>query len=461
MTRLTFHGAAQTVTGSKYLLEADGASVLVDCGLFQGLKSLRELNWKPLPFDVRALDSIILTHAHLDHVGYLPRVVKEGYGHRILCTPATAKLAELILLDSAKIQESDAEYANRKGYSRHRPALPLYEERDALRTIKLFREIPREKWTQVAGPIWARMHDAGHLLGSNMIEVEVRNQDPPLRILFSGDVGRYDGPLYHDPTPPPPCDYLICESTYGDRDHPEGDLLEALEEVLNRSISRGGVALMASFAVGRAQQLVYLMQVLRCQGKIPTMPIYIDSPMACHATEIYLEHAIDHDLTEADLCGDTPMLDGENVILCRSVDESKQLNQVRGPAVIVSSSGMMTGGRILHHLRQRLPDRKNTVVLGGFMAEGTRGRALEEGASHLKVHGMDVPVKAAIEKVPGLSGHADRTELLRWLDPLEAPRRTFLTHGEPASAAALADTLRGEHGWDVHIPKLGETVHLS
>lgn len=461
MTRLTFHGAAQTVTGSKYLLEADGKSVLVDCGLFQGLKSLRELNWRPTPFDVRALDSVILTHAHLDHIGYLPRIVREGYQHRILCTPATAKLAELILLDSAKIQESDAEYANRKGYTKHKPALPLYDNRDAVKTVKLFREIPRETWTQVAGPIWARMHDAGHLLGSNMIEVEVRNQDPPLRILFSGDVGRYDGPLYHDPTPPTPCDYLVCESTYGDRDHPEGDLIEAMAEVLNRCVARGGVALMASFAVGRAQQLVYLMQVLRCRGKIPAMPIYIDSPMASHATDIYREHAIDHDLTEADLCGDTPMLDGDNVILCRSVDESKQLNRLKGPAVIISSSGMMTSGRILHHLRHRLPDRENTVILGGFMAEGTRGRQLEEGAPTIRIHGRDVPVRAAIEKVPGLSGHADRTELLRWLEPLEAPKRVFLTHGEPASAAALADTLREERGWNVHIPPLGESVVLT
>ena len=382
--------------------------MLVDCGMFQGLKRLRLMNWEPTPFDVKSLDAVILTHAHLDHCGYLPRVVKEGFHHRILCTPATAKLAELIMLDSAKIQEHDAAYANKKGYSKHKPALPLYEGKDVLTTVKLLREVPREKWHQVAGPIWARFHDAGHLLGSNMIEVEVRNQEPPLRILFSGDVGRYDGPLYHDPAPPPECDVLVCESTYGNRDHPPGDLSAGLAEVFNRAIKRGGVILMASFAVGRAQQLIYLMQLLKCEGKIPDLPIYLDSPMSCNATDIYREHADDHDLSESELCGDRPVLGGPAVHLCRSVDESKALNHVEGPAVIISSSGMMTAGRILHHLKRRLPDKRNTVVLGGFMAAGTRGRALEEGAKSLRMHGVDVPVRAAIEKVPGLSGHADR-----------------------------------------------------
>ncbi len=278
MTQLTFHGAARTVTGSKYLLEADGARVLVDCGMFQGLKKLRLLNWEPTPFDIKTLDAVLLTHAHLDHVGYLPRIVKEGYNRRVFCTSATAKLAELIMLDSAKIQEYDAAYANKKGFSKHKPALPLYEGKDVLTTVKLFRELPREKWQQIAGPIWARFHDAGHLLGSNMIEVEVRNREPALRILFSGDVGRYDGPLYHDPSPPPECDVLICESTYGNRDHPESDLSDGLAEVFNRAIKRGGVMLMASFAVGRAQQLIYLMQVLKCENRIPDLPIYLDSP---------------------------------------------------------------------------------------------------------------------------------------------------------------------------------------
>ena len=462
MAQLTFHGAARTVTGSKYLLEADGARVLVDCGMFQGLKKLRMRNWEPTPFDVKNLDAVMLTHAHLDHVGYLPRVVKEGFNHRVFCTPATAKLAELIMLDSAKIQEHDAEYANKKGFSKHKPALPLYEGKDVLETVKLLREVPREKWHRIAGPIWARFHDAGHLLGSNMIEIEIRNQEPALRILFSGDVGRYDGPLYHDPAPPPECDVLVCESTYGNRDHPDKDLSDGLAEVFNRAVARGGVILMASFAVGRAQQLIYLMQVLKCEGKIPDLPIYLDSPMSCNATDIYREHSIDHDLTEGELCGDRPVLGGPAVHLCRSVDESKALNHIEGPAVIISSSGMMTAGRIIHHLKRRLPDKRNTVVLGGYMAVGTRGRLLEEGAPTIRMHGMDVPVHAAIEKVPGLSGHADRSGLLRWLGHLQNdPQQVFLTHGEPDSAEALAETLRQQRGWKVAVPDLGESHTLG
>ncbi len=460
MARITFHGAARTVTGSKYLLEAGDARVLVDCGMFQGLKKLRLRNWEPTPFDAKALDAVVLTHAHLDHTGFLPRVVKEGFQNRVFCTPATSKLAELILLDSAKIQEYDAKYANKKGYSKHKPALPLYDGQDVQQTIKQFRETERGKWFSPAEPIWMRFHDAGHLLGSNMIEVEIRDQDPPLKLLFSGDVGRYEGPLYHDPAPPPACDYLICESTYGNRDHPEADLLEALEEVVNRSIERGGVMLMASFAIGRAQQLIYLLQLLKKDDRIPDLPIYLDSPMSCNATTIYKEHNDDHDLSEGELT-DRQVLGGPKLHLCRSVDESKGLNHVEGPAIIISSSGMMTGGRIVHHLKRRLPDKRTTVVLGGFMALGTRGRQIQDGAETIRMHGMEVPVNAAVEKVPGLSGHADRAGLLQWLQDLPAPRKVFLTHGEPDSAEALADELTASREWDVHVPDLGETHELT
>lgn len=468
--RLTFHGAAGTVTGSKYLLEADGASVLIDCGLFQGIKKLRERNWAGTPFKAGELDAVLLTHAHLDHTGYLPRVVKEGFHGPIHCTPATAQLAELILLDSAKIQENDAEYANKKGYSKHKPALPLYTGQDVLETVKNFRLVERDDWRHIAGPIHARWHDAGHLLGSNLIEVEVREKEKTTRIVFSGDVGRYDGPLYHDPTPPPECDYLVCESTYGNRDHPDVDLAESLAEVVNRGIERGGVMLMASFAVGRAQQLIYLLQVLKCADKIPDLPIYLDSPMSVDATKIYREFCEDHDLTEAQLCGaeqvctvgDRPVLGGDAVHLCKSVDESKGLNHVQGPAIIISSSGMMTAGRIVHHLKKRLPDPSTTVILGGYMAAGTRGRRLEQGEDPIRMHGQEIPVRAAIEKVPGLSGHADRSGLLRWLDHLKTPpKRTFLTHGEPDSAAALADTLRKEKDWEVTVPDMEDWADLD
>jgi metallo-beta-lactamase family protein len=306
-----------------------------------------------------------------------------------------------------------------------------------------------------------RFHDAGHLLGSNMIEVEVRNQDPPLRLLFSGDVGRYDGPLYHDPAPPPECDYLVCESTYGDRDHPPGDLLDNIEEVVNRAIGRGGVMLVSSFAVGRAQQLIYLLQILIHSGRIKPLPIYLDSPMSVDATNIYLTFREDHDLSEGLLVGRDRVLDGPNVHLVRDHEESKALNSIEGPAVIISSSGMMTGGRILHHLKRRLPESRNTIALGGYMAAGTRGRDLQNGAKRLRIHGRDVPVRAAVESISGLSGHADRSELLRWLSKLDSPRKVFLTHGELDSANALAETLRTDRNWDVKIPKLHEIVTLD
>jgi len=461
MARITFYGAAQTVTGSKYLLQAGDARVLIDCGLFQGLKALREQNWAPTPFPVRQLNAVVLTHAHLDHVGYLPRVVKEGFNQSVYATPATTDLAQIILLDSAKCQEYDAAYANRKGYSKHKPALPLYEARDVEQTMKLFRDQPRGEWFSPAEPIWMRSYDAGHLLGSSLIEVEVRDRDPALRIVFSGDVGRYGGPLYHDPAPPPACDYLVCESTYGDRDHPEVSLLDALEEVVLRSVARGGVMLVAAFAVGRAQQLIYLLQLLKSAERIPDLPIFLDSPMSCDATAVYREFHHDHDLSDGDLSPAHPALAGSRVILSRTTAESKSINQVKGPAVIISSSGMMTGGRIVHHLQQRLPSAKNTVVIGGYQAVGTRGRLIEDGAPYLRMFGREVPVRAAVEHVPGLSGHADRSELLRWLAPLPAPRHTYLTHGEPDAAAALAQQLRTSRGWAVTCPQLGQSVELD
>ena len=461
MAKITFHGAARTVTGSKYLLEVGNARVLVDCGMFQGVKKLRLLNWEPTPFDVKNLDAVVLTHAHLDHTGFLPRVVKEGFQHKVYCTEATAELAEIILLDSAKIQQYDAQYANKKGFSKHKPALPLYNVRDVERTVKLFRETGRGKWFSPAEPIWMRFHDAGHLLGSNFIEVEIRDQDPPLRIVFSGDVGRYDGPLYYDPQPPPACDYLICESTYGNRDHSHVDLMDSLAEVVRRAVDRGGVMLLASFAIGRAQQLIYLLQLLKKENRIPDLPIYLDSPMSCNATKIYKQHSDDHDLSEGELDAEHPVLAGPRVHLVRKTDESKALNKVEGPAIIISSSGMMTGGRIVHHLKQRLPHEKNTIVLGGYMAYGTRGRRIQDGAETIRMHGMEVPVRAAVESVPGLSGHADRSGLLRWSEDLPAPRKTFLTHGEPDSAEALAAELRKSRGWDVLLPELGESHELN
>ncbi|MGC4006022.1 MAG: MBL fold metallo-hydrolase [Pirellulales bacterium] len=461
MLNLSFHGAAGTVTGSKYRLAHGDVSAMIDCGQFQGLRELRDRNWQPLPFDVSKLSSVVLTHAHIDHVGYLPRLVKQGFRGPIYCTPATVELTNITLLDAAHCQEEEADYANRKGYSKHKPALPLFDEHDVRKTLKLLTAHDRKEWFGFGGPFFARFHDAGHLLGSASIEVEVRDRDTPTRLLFSGDVGRYTAPLYHDPQPPAACDYLICESTYGDRDHPVEATLDQVADTVNAAYARGGAIVVAAFAIGRAQQLIYLLRTLKKANRIPDVPIYLDSPMAVDATNIYCAFADEHDLSESELTGPQCVLRGRDVHLCRTAQESKALNGIQGPAVIISSSGMMTGGRILHHLKQRLPDPKNTIVLGGYAAPGTRARQLADGTKFMRLLGHDVPVRAAIARMPALSGHADRTELLRWLAPLADPKRVFLTHGEPASARALAGTLRETRGWNVEIPKHGELVELE
>jgi metallo-beta-lactamase family protein len=461
MIRLTFHGAAETVTGSKYLLEADAARVLVDCGLFQGLKELRLLNWKPLPFPPSSVQAVVLTHAHIDHIGYLPRFVRDGFQGPIYCTPATADLAAIMLFDAAKNQEEDARFANDRGYSKHNPALPLYEPSDIPRTLKLLKTVDREEWFSPAEPIWMRYHIAGHLLGASAIEVEIRNQPKPTRIVFSGDVGRYDAPLYFDPLAPPSCDYLICESTYGDREHPDVPVLDELADVVNAGIKRGGVLLCAAFSIGRSQQLIYLLRVLMQQGRIPTIPVYLDSPMAADATNIYCRYVAEHDLTEGQLVGSGCVFDGPNIHETRTVTQSKAINDITGPAFIIASNGMMTGGRILHQLEQRLPHSENTIVISGYQAEGTRGRQLADGAKYLRLYGHDVPVRAQVVNMSALSGHAGHNELIRWLAPLQPPKQTFITHGELVSATALANELHTTRGWNTVVPKLGQSFLLG
>jgi metallo-beta-lactamase family protein len=461
MIRLTFHGAAETVTGSKYLLEADGARVLVDCGLFQGLKPLRALNWKPLPFPASSVQAVVLTHAHIDHVGYLPRFVRDGFRGPVWCTPATADLAAIMLFDAAKNQQEDADFANKEGFSKHKPALPLYEPEDVARALKLLKTVEREEWFSPAAPIFMRYHIAGHLLGASSIEVEIRTGAKPTRIVFSGDVGRYDAPLYFDPLQPPACDYLICESTYGNREHPDIPVLDELATTVNAAVARGGVMLVPAFAVGRSQQLIYLLRLSMQQKRIPTMPVYLDSPMAMDATNIYCRYVAEHDLTEGQLVGSGCVFDGPNIFETRTVAESKKINDVKGPAIIIASNGMLTGGRILHQLEQRLGHPENTIVLAGFMAEGTRGRALEDGAKFLRLYGHDVPVRAAVVSISSLSGHAGHKELIRWLSPLSPPKQTFITHGEFPAATALADELRTTKGWNTTVPKLGQAFELA
>ncbi|MFM7077751.1 MAG: MBL fold metallo-hydrolase RNA specificity domain-containing protein [Planctomycetaceae bacterium] len=460
MTTLRFLGAAGTVSGSRHLLEHDGRRVLFDCGLFQGEKRLRERNWQPFPEPAESVDAVVLTHGHIDHSGWLPRLVREGFRGRIHTSRATADLLGLLLYDSAKCQAEDAEYANRKGYSKHAPALPLYDERDVERTLRLLEPTDRERWFEPARGCRARFHDAGHMLGSSFVEVEAGGARP-LRILFSGDVGRYDAPLYNDPVPPPPCDVLVCESTYGDRDHPPSRPLDELEKATREAIDRGGMMLVASFAIGRCQQLVYLLRTLMEAGRLPKIPVWIDSPMAVEATEVFRRHVAEHDFTEARMEGVAESLASPWVRMARTAEESKAINGHRGAGIVIASSGMMTGGRILHHLARRLPDPTTTVLVAGFQAIGTRGRALVDGADTIRIHGRDIPVRAAVRRVDALSGHADRKELSRWLGGMPAPRRTFLVHGEPPAAAALARHLRGTLGWEATAPAIGDSFDLT
>lgn len=461
MATLTFHGAAGTVTGSKMLLEADGYRVLIDCGMFQGLKSLRDLNWCPPPFEARSVRWVVLTHAHIDHTGWLPRLVKEGFQGTIYATPATCELAQLLLKDAAHLQEEDAQFLNKKRATKHAPALPLFDEHDARRALDRFQPVGYGRWMPLSSKMSFRYTNVGHLLGSAMVDVRLspRPGDEP-RLLFTGDVGRYDMPLNPDPAPPAPCDVLVMESTYGDRLHPKESLHDQLAEVASRTFGRGGVLLVPAFAVGRAQQVILILRELFLSGHLDRVPIHLDSPMAVDATRIYLKYPDEHPLPPDKLEGEECLLRGPEVTMHRTRDESKALNPFKGPGVIISSSGMMTGGRILHHLASRLPDPKNTILIVGYQAAGTRGRALCEGAPYLRFHGEEVPVKAEVAQIHGLSGHADADELLRWTGSLATPRTVFLTHGEPESADALAGRLRRERGWKTIVPELHQSFTL-
>jgi metallo-beta-lactamase family protein len=463
MVRLTFLGAAGVVSGSRHLLEAGDSRVLFDCGLFQGEKRLRQRNWEPLGVPPASVAAVVLTHAHIDHSGWLPRLVREGFSGPIHATPATIDLLDLLLYDSAKCQAEDAAYANRKGYSRHQPALPLYEERDVTRTLELVRPVDRGEWFEPAAGIRCRYHDAGHMLGSGFVEVEAAadgGSDHPIRILFSGDVGRYDAPLYHDPAPPPACDYLVCESTYGDRDHSPDRPLDELEAVVNEAVARGGMVLVAAFAVGRSQQLVYLLRTLMAGGRIPELPVWVDSPMAVEATAVFRRHAAEHDFSEARMAGVAEAMASPFVRMARTAAESKAINQHAGPGIVIASSGMMNGGRILHHLARRLPDETTTVIVAGFQAKGTRGRKLLDRADTLRIHGRDIPVRAAVRQIDAFSGHADRAELGRWLTGMPAPRKTFLVHGEPPAARGMAEFLTTTRGWSCQLPSIGQSYDL-
>jgi metallo-beta-lactamase family protein len=453
MAEIGFHGGAGTVTGSRHLVRSDDERVLVDCGMYQGLKKLRLRNWEPFPFDPAALPFVVLTHTHIDHTGMLPRLVRHGFRGAVVCTPATRDLAELLLMDAAHIQEEDAAYLNRKSLTKHRPALPLFDSGDAEQALSLFTVRPYGEWTELPDRIAFRFHQAGHLLGSAMVEMRVRENGSSTTILFSGDLGRYEMPLNPDPDPPPEADYMLVESTYGDRVHCEDDLYAQLERVVRKTVARDGIVVIPSFAIGRAQQIIYVLNQLMEDGRLPTLPIHLDSPMAVDATKIYRNYPAEHEARGE--------LRAPNVILHRSTEESKALNRFEGPGVLISSSGMLTGGRILHHLKRLLPDRRHTVALVGYQAAGPRGRTLQEGKPTIRSHRQEVRVGAQVEDLCGFSGHADVEEIMRWLGRnRHAPRGVFLVHGEPRSSAALASRIRRDKGWKVRVPKLDEVVPL-
>lgn len=464
-TRLAFHGAAGTVTGSRFLVEHGGHRLLVDCGLFQGHKELRERNWRAPGFDPASLDAVVLTHAHVDHSGYLPRLVHDGFRGPVLCTPATAELVRLLLVDSARIQEEDAAYANRKGFSKHRPARPLYTVHDAERALERLDELRFDEWHRLPrgdGPAaHLRFVRAGHILGSGMVRLDLaRPGAQPLRVLFTGDLGRLDAPLVPDPARPEPCDVLVIESTYGDRLHPEEPVEDQLEELLAGAVHDGGTLLIPAFAVARSQQLlVYLHRVMERRPKL-SMAVHLDSPMAVDTTSIYARYPEERGLEAVDLRSGASVVYGREVYLHRSREDSLRLNRLVGPRVIVSSSGMLTGGRVLHHLRRLLPDPRNRVVLAGYQAPGTRGWRLQEGETSLRIHGQVVPVRARLARISGLSAHADADQLVGWARALPPPARTFVVHGEPAAAATLARRLEQELGFDCELPELGSSYEL-
>ena len=460
---LQFLGAARTVTGSKYLIEAGGTKVLLDCGLFQGLKELRLRNWQPLPIDEAAIDHVVLTHAHIDHTGYLPRLVADGFKGKVWTTNATRDLCDFMLKDSAHLQEEEAEYANRKGYSKHKPALPLYDVRSAERAMELFDDIEPGRVQQLSPTVDVTFHRAGHILGSAFVEFGIKNGGARKKIVFSGDLGRYDSLLMKDPEAMAAgTDWLVMESTYGNREHDEKDPRPHIANLVKEIAQSKGVLLIPAFAVGRTQEILLILRDGMKDGSIPKVPVHLDSPMAIDATEIYCKYTDEqrapHDHPDGKGCS---FYFGQ-LDLVQSVEESKRLNGMPGPRVIVSASGMASGGRIVHHLRNRLGDPKNIVLFVGFQAPGTRGRALVQGADEVKMFGEMVPVRARIDTIDALSAHADRSELVRWAGTFgkPGPSRVFLTHGEPEASESIAALLHQTYGWDTRVPNPLEKIGL-
>lgn len=456
---LQFLGAAQTVTGSKHLVQVSGKKYLIDCGLFQGPKVISELNWKPLPMGGHEIDAVLLTHAHIDHIGYLPRLWKDGFRGPIFCTKATADIVRLSLPDSGEIQEEYARYANKKGFSRHKPALPLYTADDAQAVCKLLSAVNFDEAFDLAGKCVMRYRRAGHILGSAFIEFFLPDGRT---VLFSGDLGRFNTPIIRDPEVMESADILLLESTYGDRVHSNEVAIEELLAVLEQAVKTGGMVILPAFAIGRTQEILYMIHQLQMDGLLPEMPMFVDSPMATDATAIYSKHHDDHDLEMEELEDEKRNpLRPRNLLFTRKVADSKKINELRGPALVIASSGMASGGRVVHHLHRRLSDPDNIVLFAGYQAVGTLGRELVDGAHEVQIMGDRIPVRAMIRRLDSLSAHADSNEIMHWLSLFKvAPKITYLVHGDTVPMQTLATRIESELGWKTHMPSLFETVVL-
>lgn len=450
---LSFLGGAGTVTGSKFLVENGDARVLVDCGLFQGYKALRLKNWAAFPVPPHTLDAVVLTHAHIDHSGYLPLLIKQGFSGQVFCTQSTRDLCEILLPDAGHLQEKDAAYANRHGFSKHKPALPLFTEADAHRALSQLIPVPFGKDHVLPGGAKIHLRRAGHILGAASVQLDWQGRT----IVFSGDLGRYDDPIMMDPVAVDRADYVVVESTYGDRSHSNHDPAVALAEIVGATVARGGTVVIPAFAVGRAQTLLFHLQRLKDLGRLPAVPVFLDSPMAVDASDLFCNAGKDHKLSQEQCrraCGIARYT--------RSVEESQALDRDPAPKIILSASGMATGGRVLYHLKRFASDPKNTILFAGFQAGGTRGAAMLAGAESIKIHGEYIPVRAEVKNLDMLSAHADANELMRWLGGFKRPpRMTFITHGEPAAADALRHRIEEERGWPVLVPDHGQQVKLS
>ena len=451
--QLRFLGGTGTVTGSKYLVETEAARVMVDCGLFQGLKALRLRNWAAPPVTPQSVDAVVLTHAHIDHSGYLPRFVHQGFAGPVYASRGTRELCEILLPDAGHLQEEEARYANERGFSRHKPALPLYTEDDARASLRQLLPLAFGRVNTIAKGVDVELRQAGHILGASIVALRLRG----LNLVFSGDLGRYTDPIMRSPDPVTEADYLVVESTYGNRRHEQTDPEESLATHVGRALRRGGVVVIPAFAVGRAQTLLHYLARLKARRAIPDVPVYLNSPMAIDATRLYHEHMDEHRIT-AEQCAAACTV----AQMVNTPDESRAVNDKSGPMIIVSASGMATGGRVLHHLKKFAGDERNLILLPGFQAAGTRGAALASGAPEIKIHGQYVQVRAEVVQLHNMSAHADYTEILRWLRAFRRPpKRTFVTHGEPAAADELRRRIEETFGWNVTVPEFGEQVTLQ